>query len=439
MTAGGLMAVCERVLGLVPSGVEAQVTVTRGRSALTRFANSYIHQNVAEDAAAVRLKVAVDGQVATAATNAEDDEALERLVDASVSAARLRPADPDWPGMAPPSDLPPVEHYDDATAMAEPDDRARLVRAFVDAGDGLSAAGYCDTSGSSIAFANTAGQIATGRSSRATVSGIHQTPTSEGLGSQTGHRLADLNAGAEGARAAGKARDSAETIDIEPGMYEVVLEPDCVANMLQFIASSGFNGKAVEEGRSFVHVGEQQFDERISIFDDATDPRAVGLPFDVEGTPKSRVDFVSAGVTSAVAHDRRTAAKAGVVSTGHASPMGESFGAAPANLFLAEGDTALDDLIASVERGLLVTSFHYTRILDPKTQVVTGLTRSGLFLIEDGKVGGAVNNLRFTQSYVGALAPGKVKAVGADRRLVGGFHVPSLHLAGWNFTGGAKG
>jgi predicted Zn-dependent protease len=119
--------------------------------------------------------------------------------------------------------------------------------------------------------------------------------------------------------------------------------------------------------------------------------------------------------------------------------MGESFGAVPANLFLGDGPTSLDDLIAGVERGLLVTSFHYTRILDPKTQVVTGLTRSGLFLVEDGKIGGAVSNLRFTQSYVSALAPGKVKGVGSDGRLVGNYHVPSLHLAGWNFTGGAKG
>jgi predicted Zn-dependent protease len=439
MTTDVLTAACERVLALVPGGVEAQVTASRGRSALTRFANSYIHQNVAEDGVAVRLKVALDGQVASAATNQEDDGALERLVDATVKAARLRPADPDWPGMAPPEAVADVEHFDDATAGASPDDRAGVVRAFVDAGEGLSAAGYCDTSGSTVAFANTTGQRAGGRSSRATISGIHQTARSEGLGGQAGIRLTDLDARAEGARAADKARASADTVDIEPGVYEVVLEPDCVANMLQFIASSGFNGKAVAEGRSFVHVGEQQFDERLDIFDDAGDSRTTGLLFDVEGTPKRRVDFVQAGVSTGVAHDRRTGARAGVGSTGHASGMGESFGAVPANLFLGDGPTSLDDLIAGVERGLLVTSFHYTRILDPKTQVVTGLTRSGLFLVEDGKIGGAVSNLRFTQSYVSALAPGKVKGVGSDGRLVGNYHVPSLHLAGWNFTGGAKG
>jgi len=439
MSRDGFMEVCERILGLLPSGAEAQVTVNRGHSGLTRFANSYIHQNVAEEAVSVRLKVALDGRVATAGTNQSDDEALDRLVGATVAAAKLRPVDPAWAGMAPAAPAPDVEHYDEATATADPDARARAVRAFVDAGDGLSAAGYCDTTGSIVAFANTAGQRLDGRMSRATISGIHQTPTSEGVGGQTSALLGELDAGAEGTRAAAKARAGAEVVDIEPGVYEVVLEPDCVANMLGFIASSGFNAKAVQEDRSFVHLGEQQFDERITIFDDATDPRTIGFLFDAEGTPRRPLDFVRGGVTTGIAHDRRTAARSGTGSTGHASMMGESFGAAPANLFLAEGETSLEELIGAVERGLLVSNFHYTRILDPKTQVVTGLTRSGVFLVEDGKVGGAVSNLRFTQSYVGALAPGKVKGVGSDGRLVSGYHVPSLHLAGWNFTGGAKG
>ncbi len=439
MTTDLFLEVCERVLALLPSGAEGQVTVSRGRSGLTRFANSYIHQNVAEESVAVRLKVSLDGRVATAGTNQSDDEALDRLVDATVNAAKLRPVDPAWAGMAPAAPAVEIEHYDEATAAADPEARALAVQAFVDAGDGLSAAGYCDTTGMVLAFANTAGQRLEGRSSRATISGIHQTPTSEGVGGQTAARLDALDAGTVGGHAASKARAGAETIDIEPGVYEVVLEPDCVANMLGFIASSGFNAKAVQEDRSFVHVGEQQFDERITIVDDATDPRTVGLLFDPEGTPKRTMDFVRDGVTTGIAHDRRTAASAGEESTGHASPMGESFGAVPSNLFVAEGESSLDDLIGAVERGLLVSNFHYTRILDPKTQVVTGLTRSGVFLIEDGKVGGAVSNLRFTQSYVGALAPGKVKGVGADSRLIGGQHVPSLHLAGWNFTGGAKG
>jgi predicted Zn-dependent protease len=121
----------------------------------------------------------------------------------------------------------------------------------------------------------------------------------------------------------------------------------------------------------------------------------------------------------------------------------ESFGGYPGDLFLEGGDESLDELVAGVERGLLVTDFWYNRILDPKTQVVTGLTRNGLFLIEGGELAGPVQNLRYTQSVVGALAPGHVLGIGSDAQLVGNeggiVHVPSLRLRSWAFTGGAQG
>jgi predicted Zn-dependent protease len=159
--------------------------------------------------------------------------------------------------------------------------------------------------------------------------------------------------------------------------------------------------------------------------------------------------MVEAGVSVGLVHDRRTAGRAGTVSTGHAISGGERFGAYPTNVFLGAAGSgsgapvsggSLDDVVGGVARGLLVTDFWYTRILDPKTQVVTGLTRNGLFLVEDGQVSQGVRNLRFTQSYAGALAPGNVKAVAPDARLVNSSaFVPSLHLASWNFTGGARG
>ena len=212
--------------------------------------------------------------------------------------------------------------------------------------------------------------------------------------------------------------------------------------MLLFPAYLGFNGKAYAEGTSFAHLGEAQFDERVTIWDDGTDPRSLGRPYDAEGTPKRRVDLVAAGVTVGLAHDRRSAALAGDEPTG--SSIGqESFGGYPGDLFLDAGDESLEQLIGGVERGLLVTDFWYNRILDPKTQVVTGLTRNGLFLIEGGEVTTPVQNLRYTQSVIGALAPGHVLGIGNDGQLVGNeggiVHVPSLRLRSWAFTGGAQG
>ena len=435
----------EATLAKVPSGVDADVRASVGNLALTRFANGFIHQNVAEDSETLSLRVAVDGRVALATTTNTSTDGLDALVDSAIAAARLSPVDPDWPGPAPAAAVPGIEHFDPATADASPRERAERVRSFVDAGAGLLAAGYCETSGGEIVFANTAGQRAEGRSSQAILDGIHQTPTSAGSGHAAGASLASLDAGAVGSLAARRARESADPFDLKPGEYEVVLAPECVATIAVFMAFYGFNAKMHLEGRSFAEIGETQFDERFSIWDDVTDDRAMGVPFDAEGTPKRKVEFVSDGTTVGLAHDRRTARKAGTESTGHYGPGSESYGPFPTNVFVGGGDRSVDDLIAEVDRGLYVATFNYCRVLDPKSLSVTGLTRNGTFMIENGRITGAVTNLRFTQSFVAALAPGRVLGVGTDGRFAdsefgaGFIHAPSMRLAGWNFTGGASG
>jgi predicted Zn-dependent protease len=345
-----------------------------------------------------------------------------------------------------------VDHYDRATDEATPRQRAEVVRSFLEAGAGagMAGAGYCQTTSGVSAFANTGGQRLTGRSTQATIDGILRLDGADGIGAQTAVDLASLDGARAGEVAAAKAALGAEPIEVPPGRYEVVLEPRCVADICEFLTAFGFNAKMHADGRSFVHLDEQQLDSSLSIWDDALDEHSAGLGFDAEGTPKHRVAMVDAGFSVGLCHDRRTAARAGAVSTGHAIVGGERFGAYPTNVFLGSGaggsgrspagGGTLDQVIGAVSRGLLVSDFWYTRILDPKTQVVTGLTRNGLFLIEDGRVSRAVRNLRFTQSYAGALAPGHVKAIGPDARLVNSSaFVPGLHLASWNFTGGARG
>jgi predicted Zn-dependent protease len=225
----------------------------------------------------------------------------------------------------------------------------------------------------------------------------------------------------------------------------VVLEPDCVGTILVFLGYYGFNAKQVVEGQSAIRLGEAQFDPAVDIWDDATDPLALGVTFDVDGTPKRRLDLVAGGVSAALAHDRRTARKMGAESTGHALSNGDREGAFPANMFMRPGADSAEQLVSSVRRGLLVTTFNYCRILDPKTQVVTGLTRNGTFLVEDGQVRSGVRNLRFTQSFVEALGPGRVLGIGSAARFAytafgtGIVHCPAVHLGSWRFTGGARG
>jgi predicted Zn-dependent protease len=441
-----LLDVCERVLARVGADAEAEVTVSTGTDALTRFATSFIHQNVADAAQRIHLRVALDGRVAECVGNQTDDEAVDRLVRSARDAARLRPVDPGWPGLAPPAPAPAVEHWDEATAQAEPDARAERVGAFVSAADGLGTAGFCSTTGDTVAFANSAGQRLFGRASTAILDGIARTATSDGSGRAASIRLGDLDGFIVGGEATRRARDSEDPSDLEPGRYEVVLEPNCVVDVLVFLALHGFNGRAVEEGRSFTRLGQAQFDASISLADDVEHPMATGIPFDAEGTPKRRVELVREGVTSGLIHDRRTAKALGAESTGNAVAGAGPWGALPGNRVVEPGSNSRDEMVASVDRGLLVTDFWYTRILDPRTQVVTGLTRNGVWLIEDGRVVRPVTNMRFTQSFVEALSPGNVRAVGSELTLVGGavfglgaYVVPALHLASWNFTGGARG
>ena len=164
----------------------------------------------------------------------------------------------------------------------------------------------------------------------------------------------------------------------------------------------------------------------------------------MEGTPKQRVRVVDHGVTRAVLHTRRTAAKAGTTSTGHAGHDAFVPGAQPSNVILDPGDRSQAELVAGMRRGLLVTDFWYTRILDPRTQVVTGLTRNGVWLVEGGEIVRPVRNLRFTQSFLDAFGPGHVLGIGAQPALiaghsVGSYLVPAVHLAAWNVTGNARG
>jgi predicted Zn-dependent protease len=444
MNADQLLDACDRVLARVGDSAEAEVTASSGTDALTRFATSFIHQNVADAVSRIHLRVALDGHVAEAFGNQTDDDALDRLVRSATEAARLRPPDPGWPGLTPPSPAPEVEHWDEATAAADPAARAERVGAFVAAADGLETAGFCSTEGITTAFANSAGQRLAGRSTTAILDGIARTPTSDGSARAASVRLSDLDGAAAGEEATRRARTSADPTDLEPGRYEVVLTASCVSNVLGFLAIYGFNGRAVDEGRSFAKIGEAQFDPSITLVDDVAHPLTTGVPFDAEGTPKRRTELVREGVTVGLVHDRRTAKALGAESTGHAVEGAGAWGALPSNVVLEPGDRSEDALVGSMERGLLVTDLWYTRILDPRTMVVTGLTRNGVWLVENGKVSRPVSNLRFTQSYLEALGPGAVRAVGSDAELVSGvlggtWAVPALHLASWNFTGGAKG
>ena len=447
-----------RALEAVP-GAEVSAQADRHRLALTRFANSVIHQNVAEDATTVRLVVHLDGRTVSGSSSVVSEDDVRSLVEQVSGAVRHAPLDPTWPGLDGPERAGETSGVDLATAGATPADRAEVVRAFVDGAGGLETAGYCRTNHWSGGFASSAGQSVAGEAVECGVSGIARQDGADGLARHAPLSIAEVDGAALGARAAAKARAWSEPVELPPGRYEVVLEPTAVSDLLGNVAVHAFNGKAVNERTSFVHVGQDQFDPALSLVDD---PLAVGLGYDGEGTPRGLLHLVENGRTVGVTHDRRSAAEAGAASTGHHGEVAFAYGPVARHLGLlaAAPDEVADEvdgpvcdssaaaLVEGVERGILVSDFWYTRVLDPRSLALTGLTRNGVWLVENGEITRPVRNFRFTQSYAQALAPGNVLGVGRTAAAVPGdtytttsprWSCPALHLASWNFTGGASG
>jgi predicted Zn-dependent protease len=420
-------------------GAQIEVRADRRESALTRFANSFIHQNVADDTTTTGVRVHLDGRTVAASTTLPDISSLVRQVAAAIAVA---PRDPGWPGLTPAAPLAGQSTVDQATVDASPDDRAGLVLDFVRAAGGLETAGYSRTSWWTGAYRNSAGQSLSASATDAVLDGIARLDGADSVARKASAAIGDLDGTALGERAGAAVRSQADPVELEPGRYEVVLMPEATSDVITNLAFYGFNGRFFADGRSFAELGQQQFDESITYLDD---PFTGGRPYDFEGTPRTRMMMVNKGVTCGIAHDRRTAAQAGVAPTGHGAGEESPFGPIALNPGLLPGAATVEEMIAGVGRGLLITDFWYTRVLDPKTLVITGLTRNGVWLIEDGKVVRPVRNMRFTQAYPQALAPGQVLAIGAEavlqpnRRDLVNTASPALRLASWNFTGGASG
>jgi predicted Zn-dependent protease len=246
-----------------------------------------------------------------------------------------------------------------------------------------------------------------------------------------------IDALALGREAAERARASANPVDLAPGDYPVVLNPYAVVDLADMLAYLGFSALAVQEERSFWEAGRRVASPLVDLADDAADPTGVPLGFDAEGVPKVRLSLLDRGVCRDLAFDTQTAAKAGRVSTGHGLPAPNPYGPFPMNMVMAAGETPMEELLGGLDRGLLVTRFHYTNPVHSKKVIITGMTRDGTFLVEGGRIVGPVRNLRFTMSYLDALA--NVEAVSRERRCLRGFIgasvVPALRISSFSFTG----
>ncbi len=425
---------------------QTEVVVMAGDEYLTRFANSTIHQNVAETDTAVRIRVVLGSRVGVASTNNLDDEALARTLEGALAIARLQPENPDFKSLPGPQPLPKVVAFSQATADCTPEQRARGVGTIcmMAREAGVVASGALTTAVLEFGVANSLGVFGHFSTTRADINTVIMSETSASYAAGMALDVNDMDFEAIGREAVEKCLRSQNPRALEPGEYTVILEPYAVQDFIQMMSYTGFSAVAMQEGRSFMagKIGQQIVDPRVSIWDDGLDPQGLPVPFDFEGVPKQRVDLIENGVARGVVYDSYRAGKEGRASTGHALPAPNSFGPFPLNVFFGAGEASLEEMIASTDKGLYVTRFHYTRPVEPTRVVITGMTRDGTFLIENGEITYPVKNLRFTQSYLEAL--NRVDMIGKDPRLLpgmgglGGTLQPALKLDGFTFTGATE-
>ena len=442
------LALAEDVLAraLRVGATEAEVLVSAGDGALTRFANSEIHQNVAERSLTVSLRHVVGRRIAVVSTGKVDPDGLRTLVHRAAAIARSCEELEDWAGLPAPIDggntvtLGSGTAWAAGTAGATPEFRAEGVRAVIAAADavGVTAYGSFSTDAEAVAIANSAGIRAAESRTASQLLTVNMSPDG-GTGYAEGVSMdaTTIDAAAIGREAATKARASDNPVTVPAGDYPVVLEEYAVVDITDMLGYLGFSALAVQEERSFVEPGRRIGSDLVTIVDDGSDTSGLPAAFDYEGVAKQRVPLVEAGVCRDVVYDSQTAARAGRASTGHGLPAPNPYGPFPLNAVMSAGATPRDELIGGLDRGLLVTRFHYTNVVHPKLAMITGMTRDGTFLVEGGKIVGPVRNLRFTQSYLDALAG--VSAVSSSRKAIKGFLgaavVPALRIDAWTFTG----
>ena len=422
---------------------ETQVTLTGGDRANVRFARNSVTTSGASSGYSLAITAKVGKRSGTVTASEFSDASLGRAARNAEEIARLSPENPEAMPLLGAQTYRDVQTYCEDAAGASPEWRAGAVKAALDAAKdkNVDAAGFVETSAQIQAVATSKGQFGYGRFTAADYNLTARTSdgTGSGWASKSYNELRLLQPRALASAAIDKAARSQSPVAIEPGKYTVILEPAAMADIIANLAFAA-DARQTDEGRSFFakkgggnRVGEAIVSDKVTLYSDPANPMAPALPFDGEGLPLQRIDWIEKGVLKNLSYSRFWAQKQGKEPT-----------PSPGNLIMEGGTASMDDLIRGVERGVLVTRFWYIRSLDPQTLLVTGLTRDGLFLIEKGKVTRPVKNLRWNESPVFAL--NNLDAMTAPERTVSGEGVggsgfavvcPAARIREFTFTSGS--
>jgi PmbA protein len=434
---------------------ETELIISGGKSALTRFANNTITQNVSEENYVLSLRVNLDGRTARATSNKFDDESMQRLVQSATELAKVQEKDSDLLPLADATSFdengPKVERSFFETESMGPKERAQAVGEMVDVAQKfkLTSAGIYATSESVEAVLNSKGLSAFHSQTSAEVSITMLAADSSGWQKANYANAYDLKPAHLAEIAARKAIDSAHPEELPPGKYTVILEPAAVLDILGFMFWD-WGGQAILDERSFLNnrIGTQLFGENINITDDVYHPLQNGAPFDGEGVRRQRVPLVEEGVVRRLVYARGTAEKirqseftdkvGSIAATGHGFPLPNEIGEMPMNIVISSAapTRTVDQMIASTERGVLVTRLWYIREVEPYEKICTGMTRDGTFLVENGRVTRGLRNFRFNESLIHLL--NNVEAMSAPVRASGeeafDMVVPAMKVRDFNFT-----
>jgi PmbA protein len=426
-------------LGKEAGAEETEVHLDETLDALTRFANNGIHQNVAEHGLTVSVRTVLDKRTARVTTNKLDEDSLRAAVESSLSLAQSQPKVPHLLPMPGKQRYQRVLRFVKATAELSAAERARAVRIACDLAvkEGQVAAGIFVSGQMQSAIGNSRGLFATHRQTRAEFSITMQQDAATSWAKGNAADVRNLDPQAFTQRASKKARLATSAKELPPEKYTVILEPAAVLDLVGFLFYD-FAATAVDDKRSCLNdrMGKPLFGKNISVSDEVYHPGQLGAPFDGEGIPRQRVLLVDKGVPRNLVYGRASANRDGKEPTGHGFTLPNEYGEAPMNLVFSGGKASLEEMVASTDRGLLVTRLWYIREVDPYEKVMTGMTRDGLFLVEKGKVASAARNFRFNQSVLEMLRNVELMspAVRATGEEAFEMVVPAMKINGFQFT-----
>ena len=422
-------------------GDEIELLYLGRESSLTRYANSYIHQNVKESNSQIRVRVIKNKKIGFVETNNLTLEGLKKAVKDAEEILNFTKEDEFFVKLPDKEEIKEIKTFFEENLNVTPDDMADKVKNVIQRATQkfLTAAGALSVDFEEYAVVNSRGVEAYQPYSSITLTTVIMGENSSGYADRFNIKFKDLNEFELADEAIEKVLMGKNPKDFEPGKYEVILSPYAVEDILFFFAYLSFGAKNFHQDTSFMSgkIGERVFGENITIWDDGYDPKGAPISFDFEGVPKKKVVLIENGIAKNVVYDSYHAFRFGKENTGHSLPQPNSVGPFALNLFMKEGDSSIEDMIKNVRRGVFVSRFHYTNPLDPKRVIITGMTRDGTFLIEDGKITSPIKNLRFTQNMVELM--NNVLEISKDRKLQkGDAHVsvvPYIRVKEFNFTG----